>query len=121
MAIFDLILNQTLDLYETRDYTEIFEPMFDALNADPEDYDWEMNDLEAMQDLDYVRAIALGNLIYAAQDVEIFPSCMDADDFDFTEGVHFDISNYDDDEVEEIKDALKVFEDKTGIEVSIEE
>ena len=46
---------------------------------------------------------------------------MDADDFDFTEGVHFDISNYSDEDVEEIKDALKVFEDKTGIEVSIEE
>lgn len=121
MAIFDLILNQTLDLQETKDYTEIFEPMFDALNADPEDYDWEMNDLEAMQDLDYVRAIALGNLIYAAQDVEIFPSCMDADDFDFSDGVAFDISNYSDEEVEEIREALNTFTDKTGVTVDIVE
>ena len=46
---------------------------------------------------------------------------MDADDFDFTDGVHFDISSYDDEEAEEIREALAVFKDRTGIEVSIEE
>lgn len=121
MAIFDLILSQTLGLEETKDYASIFEPMFEALGVEPEEYDWEMQGLEEMQDLEYVRAIALGNLIYAAQDVDIFPMYMDADDFDFTDGIHFDISSYDDEEAEEIREALTVFEDKTGIKVSIEE
>ena len=121
MAIFDLMVDQTLGLQEVKDYVEIFEPMFDALDADIDDYDWEMSDLEAMQDLECVRVFILSNLICAAQDVEMFPYFVDADDFDFTDGVHFDITNYDDEEVDEIKAALKEFEDKTGVEVSIEE
>lgn len=44
MALFDLILNQTLELQEVKDYVEIFEPMFEALNVDLDDYDWEMTD-----------------------------------------------------------------------------
>ena len=121
MALFDLILNQTLELQEVKDYVETFEPMFEALGVDLEDYDWEMFDLDSMQDLESVRVFILGNLIYAAQDVDIFPIFMDADDFDFTDGVHFDIANYDDDEADEIRTALKEFEDKTGVKVSIEE
>lgn len=121
MALFDLILNQTLELQEVKDYVELFEPMFEALNVDLDDYDWEMTDLESMQDLGCVRVFILGNLIFAAQDAGIFPYFMDADDFDFTDGVHFDIANYDDDKADEIRTALKEFEDKTGVEVSIEE
>lgn len=66
MALFDLILNQTLELQEVKDYVEIFEPMFEALNVDLDDYDWEMTDLDSMQDLDCVRVFILGNLIFAA-------------------------------------------------------
>lgn len=121
MALFDLILDQTLGLEEVKDYVEIFEPMFEALDVDLDNYDWEMTDLDSIQDLDCVRIFILGNLIYAAQDAGIFPYFMDADDFDFTDGVRFYIANYDDDEADEIRTALKEFEDKTGIEVSIEE
>lgn len=109
MALFDLILNQTLGLEEVKYYVETFEPMFEALNAN----------LDSMWDLDYVRVFILGNLIYAAQDADIFPYFMDADDF--TDGVCFDIANYDDDKADKIRTALKEFEDKTGVEVSIEE
>lgn len=121
MALFDLILNQTLGLEEVKYYVETFEPMFEALNANLDDYDWEMIDLDSMRDLDYVRVFILGNLIYAAQDADIFPYFMDADDFNFTDGVCFDIANYDDDKADKIRTALKEFEDKTGVEVSIEE
>lgn len=121
MAIFDLMVEQTLGLYETKEFTEIFEPMFEALGVEIEDYEWEMTDLETMQDIEYVRAITLGNLIYAAQDVEIFPEYMDADDFDFSDGIRFDVSNYDEDQIEDIKQALEEFEDRTGLKVGIEE
>lgn len=120
MALFDLILDQTLGSGEVKDYVKIFEPMFEALNADLNDYDWEMVDLDSMKDLDCVRVFILGNLIYAAQDAGIFPYFMDADDFDITDGVRFNIANYDD-EADKIRTALKEFEDKTGVEVSIEE
>lgn len=120
MAIFDLMVEQTLGLYETKEFTEIFEPMFEELGVEIEDYEWEMNDLETMQDLEYVRAITLGNLIYAAQDVEVFPGFMDADDFDFSDGIKFDISNYEEDEVEEIESAIEEFMAKTGLKIDIE-
>lgn len=120
MAIFDLLLDQTLNLSETKDFTKLFDPMFEALNADPDDYDWDMPDPDAINDLESVKVIIAGNLVYAAQDVDIFPMHMDANDFCFEDGITFDISSYSEEEAEEIKEALEIFEDKTGITVTIE-
>lgn len=119
--IFDLVLDATLNLYETREYLEIFEPMFDALEVDPEDYDWALSDSDKIQDLEYVRCLALGNLIYAAQDAGIFPDYLDADNFDFEGSVSFDMNSYDEEEAEEIREAFKIFKEKTGIVISIKE
>lgn len=121
MAIFDLIVDQTLGLYDTRDFVEIFEPMFDELDADVDNYDWDMDDLDTLQDLESVRINILRNLIFAAQDSGIFPEYVDADDFDLDDGIIFDMSGYEETQIGDIKLAIEEFSALTGLTIDIEE
>lgn len=124
MRIFDELLKQTLDLHDPeglRDLAKIFEDLFEKIDMDPSEYDWEMFDLEELQDPEAVRIFCLGNLMYAAQDAGIIPSFVDLDDFDFScDAIFRNIEEYSDIEAEDIVKGIERFNELTGANIMIE-
>lgn len=124
MRIFDELLKQTLDLHDLeglRDLAKIFEDLFEKIDMDPSEYDWEMFGLEELQDPEAVRIFCLGNLMYAAQDAGIIPSFVDLDDFDFScDAIFRNIEEYSDVEAEDIVKGIERFNELTGANIMIE-
>lgn len=119
MTIFERAIEATLQTTEVEDLLNTFDKLFDEINADPSDYDWEFFSVSDLQDIEIVRIGALGNLMAAAQDVDILHAEIDIDDFDFDDGISFDMTSYRD-YVEEIEDSINNLAQITGLKIQIQ-
>lgn len=119
IMIFDLMLEAT-STERTKIVASDLDKLFNKLGANPNDYIWQVLDIE---DEEEARAVGLRNLFIAAQDKNMLPDFVNVDDdfyFDDTD-VILNVEGYEGDEVRRIRDAALELEKLLGLTIKIED
>lgn len=115
--IFDLMMDESMLVDETRDIANTIETLFDKLGVDPIAYEWILFNIE---DYEEARAVGLRNLFQAAQDINMLPDVLDIDDFDFNEDIILKVKYYSEEDIEEISSAVQELEKLLELEIKVD-